>query len=90
MQALFHICAFFTVSSQRFSESSFIFAFFRANKFFSGKNELLFDFDSDVCYNKNRTNVREITNKKRKDIRLDVFSFWWARRDLNPHVRNEH
>ena len=24
--------------------------------------------------------------KRRTEVRL----FWWARRDLNPHVRNEH
>ena len=27
---------------------------------------------------------------KEKDILSDVLFFWWARRDLNPHVRSEH
>ena len=28
--------------------------------------------------------------QKEKDIQKDVLFFWWARRDLNPHVRSEH
>ena len=27
--------------------------------------------------------------KNKKHIQTDVL-FWWARRDLNPHVRSEH
>ena len=27
---------------------------------------------------------------KNKDTQKRVFIFWWARRDLNPHVRSEH
>ena len=26
----------------------------------------------------------------KKDILSDVLFIWWARRDLNPHVRSEH
>ena len=33
---------------------------------------------------------RRSTDRKRRDIQLDISSFWWARRDLNPHVRSEH
>ena len=28
--------------------------------------------------------------QKKKDTLTDVLFVWWARRDLNPHVRSEH
>ena len=29
-------------------------------------------------------------SKKKRTSKWMSFSFWWARRDLNPHVRSEH
>ena len=31
--------------------------------------------------------LRNIARKKRH---AETYLFWWARRDLNPHVRSEH